>query len=236
MVRGTTCRCRCGTDWLTTLFIATSSPYSCGYHTTNQPDGLYDLRAIVTDGAGRTTTSSVVVDRRVDNTAPRAADVQTTNAGVTGRLESGDSISFTYSELMSTGSISSGWDGSAVPVSLRLLDGRLVGPAGTSDTVDILRGGSAVNLGSVNLREDYIGNNQTAQFNATMVASTVTVNGVQVTRVTISVGTQASGSTVRTTSVSSTMSWTPSGLATDLGGLGTNTTATFESGTFDRQF
>lgn len=69
-----------------------------------------------------------------------------------------------------------------------------------------------------------------------MVASTVTVNGVQVTRVTISVGTQASGSTVRTPSTASTMSWTPSGLATDLGGLGTNTTAAFESGSFDRQF
>lgn len=214
----------------------TSSPYSCAYNTTFVADGLYDLRAIVTDRAGRTTTSAVVANRRVDNTAPRAADVQTTNGGVTGRLENGDSISFTYSELMTTDSISSGWDGSAVPVSLRLRDGRLLGLGGTSDTVDILRGGSAVHLGSVNLREDYISNNHTAQFNATMVASTVTVNGAQVTRVTISVGTQASGSTVRTASASSTMSWTPSGLATDLGGLGTNTSITFESGTFDRQF
>lgn len=214
----------------------TSSPYTCAYNTASQPDGLYDLRAIVTDGAGRTTTSAVMANRRVDNTAPRASDVQTTNGGVTGRLESGDSISFTYSELMTTSSISSGWDGAAVPVSLRLRDGRVLGMSGTSDTVDILRGGAAVNLGSVNLREDYISNNQTAQFDATMVATTVTVNGVQVTRVTISVGAQASGSAVRTTSTASTMSWTPSGWATDLGGLGTTTTTAFESGTFDRQF
>lgn len=216
--------------------VDTSSPYACTYNTTAQPDGLYDLRAVVTDATGRTTSSPVVANRRVDNTAPRGSDVQTTNAGVTGRLESGDSISFTYTEQMLTSSISPGWDGSTVTVALRLRDGRLLGLNGTSDTVDVLRGGAPVNLGSVNLREDYINNNSTAQFNATMAASSVTVNGVQVTRVTISMGTLASGGNLRTTSIASTMSWTPSSSATDLGGLGTNVTAALESGVSDRQF
>ncbi|GAA4720704.1 signal peptidase I [Nocardioides conyzicola] len=214
----------------------TTSPYTCVYNTTFVADGLYDLRAIVTDGAGRTTTSTVVANRRVDNTAPRASDVQTTNGAVAGKLDTADTMAFTYTEQMRPTSISPGWDGSSVAVSLRLRDGNSLGLGSTGDTVDILRGGSAVNLGSVNLREDYISTFGTAQFNATMTASTVTVNGVTMTRVTITVASQASGTTTRTVTNSSTMSWTPSGVATDLGGLGTNTTTALESGTFDRQF
>jgi hypothetical protein len=38
-------------------------------------DGLYDLRAIATDGAGLTTTSATVTTRRVDNTIPTSATI-----------------------------------------------------------------------------------------------------------------------------------------------------------------
>ncbi|WP_309648261.1 hypothetical protein [Nocardioides sp.] len=41
---------------------------------------------------------------------------------------------------------------------------------------------------------------------------------------------------MRTTSRASTMSWAPSALATDVGGLGTNATAVLESGVSDREF
>lgn len=224
-----------GTDQWYDVCLDTTSPYSCTYNTYYLYDGLYDLRAIVTDRAGRTTTSAVVADRRVDNTAPRASDVQTTNGNVSGRPDTGDTMSYTYTEQMDLGSISSGWDGSAVAVSLRLRDGRVLGLGGNDDTVDVLRGGSPVNLGAVNLRQDYIANWGTAQINATMTASTTTVNGVTATRVTITVGTLASGA-VRTVSSASAMTWAPSGLATDLGGLATNTAAVFESGVSDRQF
>ena len=40
------------------------------FDTTGVTDGLYDLRVIVTDNAGNSTTSATVVNRRVDNTAP----------------------------------------------------------------------------------------------------------------------------------------------------------------------
>ena len=50
----------------------TSSPYSCSFDTTSVSDGLYDFRAIATDNATKTTTSTVVTNRRVDNTAPTA--------------------------------------------------------------------------------------------------------------------------------------------------------------------
>lgn len=225
-----------GSDSWGDVCLDTTSPYSCSFNTTTVPDGLYDLRAIVTDRLGQTTTSAVVADRRVDNTAPRALDVQTTNGGVLGRLDPGDTMSLTYSELMRTDSISPGWDGSPVAVNLRLRDGLFLGTGSSGDLVDVLRGGSTVNLGTVNLREDYIFFLGNAQFAATMASTTVTVNGVEVTRVTITVGAQVSGITPRTVTAASTMSWEPSWRATDLGGLDTDPAVAFESGGSDRQF
>lgn len=50
--------------------LAPSTPYSCALATAALTDGLYDLRAVATDAAGNSTTSDVVANRRVDNTAP----------------------------------------------------------------------------------------------------------------------------------------------------------------------
>lgn len=50
---------------------ATASPFtSCNWDTNVAGDGLYDLRAIVTDVAGNTYTTATVVNRRVDNVLP----------------------------------------------------------------------------------------------------------------------------------------------------------------------
>ena len=48
----------------------TTSPYSASFDTTGVTDGLYDVRAVATDVAGNTGTSTAVTNRRVDNTAP----------------------------------------------------------------------------------------------------------------------------------------------------------------------
>ena len=52
-----------------------SSPYQCASVNTATwgGDGLYDLRAVATDNVAKTTNSTVVTNRRVDNTAPTAA-------------------------------------------------------------------------------------------------------------------------------------------------------------------
>jgi hypothetical protein len=47
--------------------------YGCSWATTGVADGLYDLRALATDGAGLTTASSVLTNRRVDNLGPTVA-------------------------------------------------------------------------------------------------------------------------------------------------------------------
>jgi hypothetical protein len=51
-----------------------SSPYQCTSVNTATwgGDGLYDLRAVATDNVSKTTNSTIVTNRRVDNTAPTA--------------------------------------------------------------------------------------------------------------------------------------------------------------------
>lgn len=68
--------------------------------------------------AGTTTGLSVVVD----NTAPSASDVQTTNkvGGVKGAAELGDVITYTYSEPIEPNSIVSGWTGASTNVVVQL--------------------------------------------------------------------------------------------------------------------
>ena len=56
-------------------------------------------------------------------------------------------------------------------------DGAVLSLSGTDDTLDVLRSGAAVNLGSVNLKQDYVKAGKTVTLNATMTASTVTTNG-----------------------------------------------------------
>jgi Bacterial Ig domain len=52
---------------------ATAAPFTCSWATGDTADGLVDLRAVATDGAGRQTTSAVLAGRRVDNTPPASA-------------------------------------------------------------------------------------------------------------------------------------------------------------------
>ena len=225
-----------GTTTWTDICSDTTSPYSCSWATTGVADGSYDLQAVMLDNAGRTTISATLAGRRVDNSPMRGADVQTANGGSTiGRLQSGDSMALTFTQQAALGSITSGWTGTALPVTVRLRDGGLLG-GGSNDTVTVLRNGSAVNLGSIDLRQNYIKSLRTAEFAATMTASTTTVNGVTATRVTITIGAQTSGSSLPTVSTAGTMSWTPSALATNLSGRAASTTPTAETGAADREF
>ena len=226
------------TNW-TTVCVRTAAPYSCTWNTTTVADAAYDLRAVLVDGAGKSTSSATVANRRVDNAPVRGADVQTANGGGTaGRLDAGDSITFTYSKEMSSSSIASGWNGSATAVTLRLRDGGLsgVGTGSGMDVVDVLVGSTPVNLGSVNLRGDYIKTGKTTQFAATMTASTVSVNGANVTVVRVTLNALSSGGALRTATTTGAMIWTPSTNATDLTGVRSTNAPVTETGALDREF
>lgn len=226
-----------GTSTWTTICTDTTAPYTCAFDTTKVTEGLYDFRAVLTDNLGRTTTSATSAGHRVDNSPLRGYDVQATNGGATvGKLGAGDVLTLTYTDEVSLTSITAGWDGSALGVTLRLRDGNLVGTGSKGDTIDVLRNGSAVNLGSVNLKGDYAKNNKTIQINATMVASSIAIGGQPATVVTITLGSTSSGSGLRTQSSSAAMVWTPSASAVDVLGRAASTSPVTELGTLDRDF
>jgi hypothetical protein len=219
----------------------TSVPYSCPFNTTSVPDGSYDFRAVMATGSGTQLISSTVAARQVDNTETHGLDIQATNkvGGILGRVESGDTIAFTYSEQMSPGSIVPGWTGSApVAIYARLRDGNLLGAGSTGDTLQLTAdsgGSSLVRLGSVNLHGDFVKTNKTSVFNATLSVSTQTVAGATVSVFTATIGSLVSGGALKT-AVAAQMVWTPSASATDLSGNVCSAAPVTETGALDRDF
>ena len=226
-----------GTTTWSPVCTDTTAPYSCSWDTTTVADGLYDFRAVLVDGKGVTTTSTTVSARRVDNSPLKAYDVQTVSGGASaGRLDSGDVLRLTYTDQVNPATVASGWSGSTpLAVTLRLRDGNLLGLGAKGDTVDLQRTGGTVNLGSVNLKADYVKSNKTVTFAATLAMSTTTVNGATVSVVSVTLG-AASGTGLRTSSALATMVWTPSSTVTDLNGLASSTAPATERGTADRDF
>ncbi len=84
---------------------------SDSWNTTGVADGLYDLRVIVTDNAGNSTTSAAVTDRRVDNTKPNLTS-STPSDGST--LASASSLEVVASEDVA-GIVGAEIDGGAAP-------------------------------------------------------------------------------------------------------------------------
>jgi Bacterial Ig domain len=214
-----------GTSTWTDICTDASSPYSCTWDTTGVTDGGYDLRAVATDNAGNVTNSTTVVNRVVDNTAPTAVDVQTTNVGggTLGRPESGDTVIFTYSEQILATSILAGWNGSSTAVTLHINN------QGGNDRLEVWNAANSAKLPLTNtflaLTNNYVTADTT--FSATMVQSGSTI--------TVTIGT-LTGGTVTTDATTGLMSWAPSATATDLAGNLASTTAATESGTADTDF
>jgi Bacterial Ig domain len=204
-----------GAGTWTNICTDASSPYSCSWNTTGVTDGSYDLRAIATDNAGNTATSTVT-SRVVDNTAPTATNIDAANGGATvGTPESGDTVTFTYSETVLTSSILAGWNGTSTAVTVKFIN------AGASDQVEVWNAGTTAILpltGAANVALN--GNYVTA-------SSTVTATMVQ------------SGSNIVITLTATpasnragvgTMNWTPSATVTDIAGNACTTTAVNETG------
>lgn len=230
-------RAPAGTSTWTTLCTDTTAPYSCSWNTTTVADGLYDLRAVALDGRGATTISTTLASRRVDNSPFRAFDAQGTNGGATaGKLDTGDQLQLTYSGALQPTSISAGWTGSGLPVQLRLRDGGVLGLSARSDTIDVLRNGTVLPLGSVNLTQEYAKSGKTVVFNATMTATATTVSGAPATVVTVVLGTAASGASGVRGGNPGAMVWSPSTAATSTAGNACASAPATEKGTLDRDF
>ena len=176
----------------------------------------YSLRAVDVAGNVATTSASATVD----STAPAGSDIQTTNGGIAGQPDTGDTIAYGYTEQLDPESVLAGWTGASTAVIVRLtLSGNSVTIWNTANTAQLP-------LGSVALGAAYV-TSATATFNATMVQSGATV--------TVTLGSLASG-TVKTNTTAKAMTWKPSSTAADGAGNGCSTASKTESGPLDVDF
>jgi hypothetical protein len=212
-------------NW-TTACTGNTTPFSCSFNTTTVANGAYDFRAIATDGAGNQTTTSVVANRTIDNTAPGASNIQAPNGGATAnRPDAGDTIVLTSTETLLPGSIISGWSGASMTVSVRIVSN------GSADEVEVWSGGTESNLGLIETRENFVSSNYMAFNSSTIVRSgstiTITLGGTPVPN---------GGSSFQSPPGANSMRWTPTNQITDLAGNPMSTTRITESGTTDADF
>ncbi len=216
-----------------------SAPYTCSWNTSSVPDGLYDIRAVLTYGAGSTVVSELVAARRVDNAPLRGLDIQARNgSGTAGRLDAGDQLVFTYSREVEPGSLLDGWDGSERTVTVALADGELIGRSRREDSVGVYTSrylNNAVEVGSVNLENDYIRDDRYVTFGSSMTHTVTVVGGIPRSVVTVTLG-SVSGSGLNTVSTASSMAWSPAEAATAIIGGACSAATVREAGPDDRDF
>jgi hypothetical protein len=180
----------------------------------------------------------------VDNTAPVASSIQTTNTvgGTQGRAELGDTITFTYSEQVDPASILGSWTGASTTVVVRLIDGgcvlNLLIEVCNDDLLAVYdtANSSQLPFGSVDLnRGDYhgtaLGTANPLIFGATGTRSTMVQSGQAIT---VTLGTPST--TASTASGTAAMVWSPSASAYDAAGNAASTATVTESGSADKDF
>jgi hypothetical protein len=181
----------------------------------------------------------------VDNTAPKASDVQTTNVGggTNGLAEQGDTLVLTVSEPVEPESILAGWNGTTpTNVTVRIVDNSLLGLGLGNDVVQVFNEANttALPLGSVDLgRSDYVTGlvGGKVKFGATGTRSTMTMSG---NTITVVLGTYEGegvlGSNRITAGGNGTAVWTPAATPYDRAMNAMSTAAATESGAADRDF
>jgi hypothetical protein len=172
--------------------------------------GTYTVQATQTDTSGNTGTSNANTFR-VDTTAPTASSLSADNkaGGTAGKIEAGDTLTYTYSEAITPASVWTGWSGASTAVHIKFT-------SSGNDTITVLTTADAtsIKLGSVATNGDYV--TTTTTFNATLALSS---DGTSVV-VTLGTPTNVSASA----SPGRNMSWTPNASVKDLAGNAVSTT------------
>ena len=221
-----------GTPVLTRSVTRSGAAWSTSVTTLGE--GTYTAVATQADGAGNTGTSAPHTFT-IDTTAPARVSMSAVNGtGTPGHLDSGDVITFTYSEPMLASSILSTWSGTgSASVNVRFFDG-------SPDTFTVLDSASAANVrldagtttsGGVTLGAlaNYV--TGTVTFAATMTRSADGRSFV------ITLGAPDLSFRVVSTAVTSkNMTWTPKSGSTDLAGNALASTATWTETDVDQDF
>jgi acid phosphatase family membrane protein YuiD len=179
----------------------------------------------IRDAAGN--QSAFVATAPADAAKPLAVAVAAADGGGTAsRMQTGDTLSLTYSEAIDPASILTGWSGTGTSVTLRVDNGSSLSG---DDSVIIRSGSSTLDLGSVNLnRYDYVSGGDVDFTGSTMVRNGATI--------TITLGTPDQPSRIVTAGGAENMTWSPSTGAADPAGNAALGTAVTETGTSDRDF
>jgi Bacterial Ig-like domain len=222
-----------GTPVVTRAVTRSAATWSTSVTTLGQ--GTYTAQATQTDSAGNTATSTAHTFT-IDSIAPTRVSIAAANggAGTSGHLDSGDTITFTYSEPMLASSILSGWSGaSAASVKVRFF-------SGTTDAFTVLDSASAANVkldagttagGGVSLGSGANFVTSTVTFGATLTQSADDKSFV------ITLGSPDIASRVVSTRTgTANMTWTPKAGSADLAGNALASTATWTETDGDRDF
>ncbi|QXQ11278.1 hypothetical protein [Paeniglutamicibacter sp. Y32M11] len=157
------------------------APCSCRFNTTALAAASSGFRVVATDERANSTTSAFVATRPVKNTVfsvsldDLGAYLRGNTTGAPGKIDVGDTLSFTYSQQVNLAPVTPGWAGADLPVTLRLRDGNVQcpGTGNGADMVDIQRAGSTVNLGSVNTKGNFAKTKKTVIFTSTMTSAMI---------------------------------------------------------------
>ncbi|HUF06889.1 MAG TPA: hypothetical protein VMP86_05830 [Candidatus Binatia bacterium] len=182
----------------------------------------YSVSASDTASECRTVASTVAVD----NTPPVGTDVQPTNGGgPPGRIQAGDSITYSFSEVIDPESVLAGWAGAPQNVVVQVTNN------GNNDLLTIWDTANATQLalGSTDVGGNFVTTDVT--LGATGTPSTMVQSG---TTITVTFGTPTG--TTQMVTQDATAIWTPSAAATDAAGNPGSTTSVTESGPADRNF
>ncbi|MGE2832750.1 Ig-like domain-containing protein [Mycobacterium sp. SMC-4] len=187
----------------------------------------------VSDGTATSNIATVSITV-VDNIAPRAVNVQTTNSGsLSGIMDRGDTITYTFSEPIDPTSILAGWDGTTTEVVVRAS-----GDVGSNDIVQVYDASndSLLPLGTIDLgRGDYVVGLGYLRFGTAVSPSRMTMTGNTITVVLGLLVPLGPGQNLFP-SGSGTMVWTPSTTPRDLAGNALASTPATETGSADRDF
>jgi hypothetical protein len=189
-------------------------------------NGAKTFSVTATDSNAHTATTGGF-SATIDNTKPSATSLTTSNkaGGTVGKAETGDSITFTYSEPMDPSTILPGWDGTtSTSVTVRLLNAN----GGGGDRIQVW---DAANTTQIDLGTVRLGATGYTTTSITFTNSTMTRSG---NAFTIVLGTPSATSTLAV--VTSNTKWTPSTTATDIAGNGCQNTAVNEAGAADPEF
>ena len=210
---------------------STSYNYRSSSITADNPlaAGSKNYSVTATDAHSNSTNASASVT--VDDNAPSATDVQTTNktGGTQGKAEQNDTITFTFSETIEPCSILSGWDGTSTNVSLHIGDNT---GTGGFDKVTIYQtdNTTVIPLGTVTLgANNYVKGSTDTIFNPSTMVQTGSA-------ITITLGTLTTTAGNVTTGGAGNMVWTPSATANDPAGNACSTTTRTETGASDKDF